>query len=233
MEGLKQIKTTSYVSESGDLFFDVTYLSEDGTVMEKRVPVEVFAQMLLGNLVEKETFVTVPHLPEEVKACRISTMGSNSFDAIVVYKAQKRAMSFYGQHYYLPYPALVGVVSVRNGIKRGCEIYALPTDDPVEETPLMQYPFGNVRRDGSTCYGNILVNDIKGVSDAHKVLDAFLCGDTNDDLYHNQNTEHLSQGKLIEKLLKKETYPVELLCSVGSGSTFGGLLESLGDQGIN
>jgi len=220
-----EIQSKSYVDALGDLFFDVTFKEEDGTVMEKRLSVEQYVSLFSNNCFKKETFYVLPKLQREVLACRISSDRMDSFDAVVCFKAQKRPFSYFGQHYLLPFPTLISLISVRKGVRVDTKLFALKTDEPLEETPLMEYPFGNVNSGGGCCFGNIVVENLKGPEDALAVLDAFLCGDTNGDLYHLQNTKELKQGELIERLQKEELFPNELLkeegkLTVGSLTSF-------------
>jgi len=219
-----QIVSKSFVDELGNLYFDVSYYDSDGTVIEKRIPAEQYITLLENNCAVKETFIKVPKLPEEVLACKVSTENAASFDAVVFMKASKRAFCFCGQHFLVPFPALIAHVVVRDGVKREMKLFALATDEPTDETPLLQYPFGNVGDTGGCCFGNIVVKNITSVEKAVDVLDAFLCGETNGDLYRSQNSEKLSQGKLVEGLVGKEVFPVELLVGVRSGLTVGKLL---------
>ena len=102
----------------------------------------------------------------------------------------------------------------------GVVIFALDTDEPTSESKLFHYPYGNVRESGSICFGNITLK-VKDIADAPKVFDDFLCGKTNNDLYHTQNTRGFSQGELVSYVENLEVYPKELLLK--NGKTFGDL----------
>jgi len=210
---MMDISSKSHVDECGNLYFDVT-VKKNGAVMEKRIEAEAYCKMIAGNLKPQEHFVNVPHLPKEVLICRVSTGKESSFDAVVLFPAKKRAFSYFGRHYFLPFPALIAKVNVRDGRRTGMEMFALPTDEPTDETPLFQYPFGNVYEDGSCCFGNILVEGLTGAAQAPEVLETFLSSITDNDLYHAQNTKRYSQTELIQEIEGKDVFPTELLLAV-------------------
>lgn len=211
-----EIVSKSHVDQLANLFMDVTFKdNKTKEVIEKRMDIETYMQLFKNNVTTPEVMVKVPKLPEEVIACRVSASSEKSFDTVVLCKAQKRAFLYHGMHLYIPFPTLIAQISVREGHKRDMHLYALATDEPTDDTPLMQYPFGNVHGDGGTCFGNILVEGVSGVAESMKVLDAFLCGETNGDLYRGQNSGKMTQGALVELLQTKEVFPVELLVSCG------------------
>lgn len=222
------IKSVSYVDSRGKLFMDVIYNAGD-RVIEKRIGIEDYISLFTENVVqrEKEKFIAVPQIPEEVKKICISSKRENTFKAVVLYPEKKRPFSFEGIPMVIPYPALLAYIYVKDGCSRELRIFALKTDAPGQEEILMEYPFGNCRSSGETCMGNILVEGIKDGSEALRVLDAFLMGTTNNDLYHSQNTAGLSQGALIELIKKKNKFPKKLLvkASCRGIETYGGLLD--------
>lgn len=205
------IISKSYVDKLGNLFFDVSYHDGD-TVMEKRVPIVEYLQMFQDSLEIKENYMTIPRLPDSVLTARVSTSRADTFDAVVFFKSGKRAFSFMEQHYYIPFPALISQISVVKGVRKITKMYALKTDEPVKDTPLMQYPFGNVDNQGFCCYGNIAVQNIRDLSCAPEVITAFLDGATNNDYWStNKLQKKISQGDLIEMLVKKKTFPISIL----------------------
>lgn len=220
-----EMSSKSFTDEHGELYFDVSLKKENGTVVEKRLSVSQYIDLFMQNSVEKETFVVVPQIPKEVIACRLSNNSESSFDAVVLYPAAHRAFAYYGQHFLLPFPALIAKISVRKGVRTQTSLYALSTDKPTDETPLMRYPFGNVNSRGNCCYGNIEVKDVESVAHATDVLDAFLFGETDNDYYEEQNAQGLKQGELIEMLRNLKKFPAKLLIPLEQNITVGKLKE--------
>lgn len=216
------IISKTHFDSLGNLFFDVSVRDGD-TVTEKRLGAEEYLALFKNSLRNQETFTRIPRLPESVPAAYVSSRGGDTFRAVVLFKAQKRPFLFLNQHYLLPFPALIARIVVIDGVKREMQLYALATDEPTEDTPLMNYPFGNVNSTGSCCFGNIVVKALKDVTMAPKVLETFLCGETNNDYWDCWKAKGMKyQGDLVEFLSEKETFPVNLLVSAGS-STVGDL----------
>lgn len=213
------IDAKSYVDQLGNLFFDVSY-TEGDVLIQKRLPVEEYLSLFRTNCKNEETFVSIGKVPESVIHSEISTVRNDTFHAVVFLKAHKRAFSYYGKHFYIPFPAMIAVISVRGGVRQHTYLYALGTDEPTPDTPLMHYPFANVGSGGHCCYGNIVRNNVKDVTDAPAILEDFLCGDTNDDYYSSseRNSENLTQIQVIEAIQNMDSFPVSYLVSHSNGT---------------
>ncbi len=208
------IKAESYVDQLGNLFFDVSYI-EDDTVIQKRVPVEEFISLFKTNCKNEDAFISIGKIPESVIHSEISTNRNDTFHAVVFLRSHKRAFSYYGKHFYIPFPAMMSVISVCKGVRQSTYLFALGTDEPTVDTPLMHYPFANVNAGGHCCFGNIVCENIKDVSGAPAILEDFLCGDTNDDYYSasERNSEKLSQIEILEAIQKMDSFPISYLVS--------------------
>lgn len=210
-----EIISKTHFDSLGNLFFDVSVRDGD-TVTEKRLGAEEYLALFKNSFRDKETFTRIPRLPESVLAAYVSSRNEETFQAVVLFKAQKRPFLFVGQHYLLPFPALIARIVVKDGVRREMQLYALATDEPTEDTPLMNYPFGNVNSTGGCCFGNIVVKDLKDATMAPKVLETFLCGETNNDYWDCWKAKGMKyQGDLVEFLSREETFPANLLVSAG------------------
>ena len=220
MEMKEEFKASSVIDKYGRLYFDICFKKGE-QITEKRVEPQKLAEILLGSIREEMRFIEIPQVPSCVKKARIATDGRpDSFEAVMVYPAQKRGFSFMGNLFFIPFPTLVMKVTYVKGVRKEVVIFALDTDEPTSESKLFHYPYGNVRESGSICFGNITLK-VKDIADAPKVFDDFLCGKTNNDLYHTQNTRGFSQGELVSYVENLEVYPKELLLK--NGKTFGDL----------
>lgn len=218
------IISKTYFDQLGNLFFDVA-VHENGTIVEKRIPAEDYLALFKDSLRSEEKFIKIPKLPENIMAAQVSSMREDTFQAVVLYKAERRAFCFMGQHYLIPMPALIAQIHVEKGVRKKTCLFALTTDEPKQDTPLMYYPFGNVSDSGLCCYGNIVVKEMNNVLYAPAVLDAFLYGDTNGDHWHEKKVKKgTSQGDLVELLAKRKTFPTKWLVESNRG-TVGQLCE--------
>lgn len=215
-----EIISKSVTDDFGNLMMDVT-IKSDGEILHKVIGVEDYLQMFSKNIENKAHFVEVPRLPETVVSAYMDSERADSFKAIVRYPAEKRAFSFMGQQMLLPFPALHARIVVEKGVRKETQLYAIKDLD-AKEPILCQYPFGNVNSyGGGCCYGNIVIQNLKDVSYAPSVLDAFLFGETNNDLWGSKRVKNgagaffETQGDLIEALKGLDSFPEEWLVEVG------------------
>ena len=227
MDGEKNvsIEAKSFIDEDGNLFFDVSFQSGRERI-EKRVGVATFLTLLDDNIREEEKFVSYPKLSANVYAAKISCSDKSSFDCLCIYKAEKRAFAIAGEFFRIPFPTLLMHTKIRKGSRNEMHIYALDTDEPTEQSLVYEYPFANVFKDGNVCMGNIVSKKVSSIKDVDRIFDDFVCGITNDHLYHMQNKMGLTQLELVKYIEKMDTYPKELL--LGNGKTLRALVKQFG-----
>lgn len=227
MDGEKNvsIEAKSFIDEDGNLLFDVRFQSGE-ELIEKRVSVTTFLALFDGNIREQEKFVTFPKLASNVYAAKISSIDKSSFDCLSIYKAEKRAFSFAGEFLRIPFPALLMFTRIRKGARNGIYIFALDSDEVSDQSKIYHYPFANVYSDGNVCMGNIVSSTISSIKGVDLIFDDFICGVTNDHLYHMQNKMGLTQCELVKYIEKMDEYPKELLLE--NGMTMGQLVKKFG-----
>lgn len=212
-----EISSKSEIDKYGNLFFLVTFKKGE-TILEKRMEPTKFAEVLLGSVKSDVKMLEVSSsLPECIKKARIGSDGCRgTFEAVMVFPAQKRGFSFADKIFYIPFPALVMKVVYVNGVKKNDCIFALDTDEPGDNSPLYNYPFGNVYNDGRICFGNIKVN-VSCLEEAPRVFEDFICGRTNHDLYNDNRSgkRNMSQGEFVEMLEKLDSFPMDQLVKNG------------------
>ena len=224
-EKVVSIEAKSFIDEDGNLFFDVGF--QDGKeLIEKRLSVSTFIALLDGNLREEEKYVVFPKLASNVYAAKISSSDKSSFDCLSIYKAEKRAFSIAGELLRIPFPTLLMHTRIRNGARNELHIFALDTDEPDDHSLVYEYPFANVYKDGSVCMGNIVSRQVSSIKEIDTIFDDFICGITNDHLYHLQNKLGLTQLELVNHIKEKDTYPKELLLE--NGNTMESLIKKFG-----
>lgn len=216
MEGnnIFSIEAKSFVDDDGNLLFDVGFQCNEERI-EKRVSVSTFLALLDGNIREEEKFVVFPKLSSNVYVAKISCSDKSSFDCLSIYKAEKRAFAIAGELLRIPFPTLLMHTRIRNGARNELHMFALDTDEPTDLSKVYEYPFANVYKDGSVCMGNIVSMKIESIKDVDFIFDDFICGITNDHLYHMQNKLGMTQLELVKHIEKLDVYPTELLLENG------------------
>lgn len=222
---MMEIISKTLCDECGNLLFDVT-IRKDGEVMHKLLDAEDYLQMFRESVDKKKELVRIPRLPATVVGAKVDPERQDTFEALVKYPPERRAFKYMGQHMILPFPALLAKVEVEKGVRKETCLYALGEDWESEEPTLYRYPYGNVGNVGHCCYGNIVCDGIRDVTLAPSVLDMFLYGETNNDLWGSDKVKGAkekgisSQSDLIETVRDMETYPVDWLVKSGSALKF-------------
>lgn len=215
------INATSEVNGAGKLVFRVS-VKEGDVLKEKTLNVKDFIKLLDMSL-EEGDFVEIPKLPPEIVSAKQDIANPSSYDVVIVYPAAIRPFAIAGEHMMLPFPALCCTAKVRDGKRRDTRMFSLPCDNPTKDTPVTKYPFGNGgSEEGNCCFGNIVIDDIADIRNACNILDAFIFGRTNGDLYNGNVKGYTSQGEFVSYLRELDSFPTELL--VTTGKVFGDLL---------
>lgn len=227
---MNKIHNPSFVSEAvtdklGNTCMRVTCVDKNGMQIEKLLALDDYISLITGSVYDKgNKMVRIGTMPEHYYDGSVSTEG-NSFRVILHLPAEKRALSFGGKHWFVPFPNLIFYFEVKKGTISSKYCYATPAAELSEVTPLLRYPFGNVSSSGSICYGNIALKipDMKHIEDA---CDAFFMSVTNNDYY--EEIAGMKQEKLLTKLKKLESYPPEWLLPLeGKMKTLGDLSKKL------
>jgi hypothetical protein len=208
-----EIISKTFLDTLGNLFFDVSYRTEEGTLIEKRLAAEDYLDLFKSSVSRTETFISIPRLPENVLSAKISDLDRDSFEAVVFLPAKKMQFLYMNQHFLLPYPALVAKIKVVKGERAGMWLFALDTNKPSETSVLYHYPYGNVWESGYCCFGNIRSSYTISLSNVFDVLDDFLMGETNGHLWDSSRVKNKyeSQGALVEAVSKMEKFPKRLM----------------------
>lgn len=146
----------------------------------------------------------------------------DTFKIAVMYPAKRRGIKYYNDTYFVPYPNVLYIYEVRKGYVQTRRCFAVKDKKITPETKLYRFPFGNVNGDsGNMCYGYIRLPKLKNMSEIDKVVDLFLSGAVNDDLWHGNVSKKWKQFELFQYLENKKTFPNNLLVEVeGNATTF-------------
>lgn len=205
----------------GNYLMRIHVEEDDGTVIEKDVPMDVYLKILgdasLSNMAD---LIQMPVLPEHYLTGKISS-SKDTFSVILFYPEEKRAIKFAEKHWYVPFPALVFRFVVKSGIVQAKSCFASSgaiDDDAI----LFSYPFGNVNSEsGNICMGTIKGRHVQTMSDINIIVEDFFMSETNNDYYADNNATSYRQEELLSRLEKMEHFPVEWLKD--SGITLGNI----------
>lgn len=218
MELISKLKTDAL----GGVYMEVSMKNANGEVICKNLDIEDYTNLLKKNVaVKKEEYIDVPSIPGYIKHLKLGVANPQlNFVAWIVIPGQVRGILFNKIPFIVPFPALLARVTVNDGYHRGTKLYALDSADPKKGDNIYYYPYGNCGQNGGCCYGNIKLPKLTGYEEVKEILETWLNGETNNDLYEsNRNKENLSQFDLYNMVKGKEEYPKELL--VKNGMTYG------------
>lgn len=225
--------TAEYVTDTHqDAFWRVS-VREDGKVQTKVLTQEQFANTLRAGTIQKKEkkLFSLGKLPYGYIDAKIASDGT--YDICVLYPKRKYGIRYYKDTYRIPYPNVLYIFSVKNSIVQSKLCFAVKDADIrkgiSDKTPLYSFPFGNVSAgSGSMCFGNIPMPKIPKMEGIDKLVQLFLNGDVNDDLYSPSScsTKNCKQFELYRYLEGKKTFPDSILVPSseyrqGNGKTFG------------
>lgn len=110
------------------------------------------------------------------------------------------------------FPGLLMAITMRvksNGQLEVANHKLFATPNPIirDSDQLYRFPFGNVYSDGGICWGNINPSkNIRTLTQAAGLLDEFLYGRMNSDLYSSGRSSGMSLEKLLESLQDKPEF---------------------------
>lgn len=212
---LKSIRAEMLLDNKKDVFWRVTTTNKKGASSTKVLSHEVYVNMLKNNTI----------IRKEPKRHRLGSLPYGYVDAIygepgdyqiaVLYPAKIRGVKYYNNTYRIPNPNTLFIYDVKRGVVCSKLCFAVKDETITDETILYHYPFGNVGEYGSMCYGNIKLPDVTNMSAIDELVELFLSGDVNDDLYTtSKTTKNCKQFELYEFLEGKKKFPDKILCPV-------------------
>lgn len=214
MAEIESISSQTFTDELGYLYFDVKVKRTDGSEEEKRLSLEDYLILFQEGTKKTTDYREVVKLPKEVSW---AAQGENrdDFKAVVMLPEKVRPVFYMGQIIPdVPFPALCAYVEAKNGERARTRLFAVK--ELGMDAELFRYPFGNVSSiDGNCCFGNIHVTGLRDAGDALKILNAFLEGETNGDLFGGNVAGYLNQADIYEDLRGKKKFPKRLLIGTG------------------
>lgn len=212
-----------------DAFFRVT-CEEKGITTVKNLTVEETLRLLGKSTYENEVKYYDPGEKPYGYVKHFASDRADTFKIALLYPAKKRGVKYFTDTYFVPYPNVLYIYEVRKGYVQTKRCFAVKDKEIKPDTKLYRFPFGNVTGDtGSMCYGNIKFPRLKNMSDIDKVVDLFLSGGVNDDLWHGNISKKWKQFELFQYLENKKTFPSNLLVEVeGNATTFDKVFRATG-----
>lgn len=196
-----------------DAFWRVCHTDSQGVSTTKVISQETFVNLLKANtIVRKEsTKNRLGKMPYGYVDCLYGK--PDEYTIAVCYPAKKRGVVYYNDTYFVPNPNLLFIFKINNGIVAEKRCFAVKTTEITATTPLYQFPFGNVSEAwGSMCYGNIKLPSCIDFSTIDELVQLFLNGQVNDDLYRKEfTTKNCKQFELLKFLSNKKSFPEKIL----------------------
>lgn len=205
-----EVISKTHILKNGDVVMDVTIGKDDGSQITKRgIFLEDYLMLFEKNSLKKEKdLVTIGSLPKGYITGSIGSPGT--FNVAFFVPAEKRAVLYEKMHFYVPFPHLVMGFKIVGGAVAQSLCFA--TDKLDLDGKAYRYPFGNVSEEGGICFGNIALKKCMQIKDVEDIADAFFCSETNNDYFDEYKvTIAVTQGKLLERLKKKEEFPLRWL----------------------
>lgn len=203
--------------KNGDVLVDVTIIEDDGSQVSKSgIALEDYLDLLGENALKKDKdMVHIGQMPEGYIDGYLGEQGT--FKVAFFVPAAKRGVLYEKMHFYVPFPDLVFAFSVQKGVVVSSKCVA--TDGLNEKASVYHYPFGNVHFDSSICFGNIKRRKCDCPKDVEKHVEDFFQSETNNDYFDESKVSiKVTQGKLLEKLSKKDVFPVRWLSPYKHGT---------------
>ncbi len=195
-----------------DAFWRVTTVNSKGASITKVLSHEEYVNLLARNtIVRKEAKKhRLGKLPFGYVDCLYGKPGC--YRIAVMYPEKVRGVKYYKDTYRVPYPNTLYIYTVEKGAVQTKTCYAVKDDVITENTKLWQFPFGNVSDIGGMCYGVIKIPNCTEMSEIDTLVELFLSGEVNDDLYHpSRTTKNCKQFELYKYLTGKKKFPKSLL----------------------
>lgn len=211
-----KIKSETRTLENGDVLMDVTIIQDDGSQVSKSgIALEDYLTLFEKNALKKaKQLVPIGPLPDGYINGYLGE--PEDFDVAFFVPAAKRGVLYGGMHFYVPFPNLVFTFSVRSGLMIYGNCFA--TNELSDKGLAYYYPFGNVSYDGRICFGNIKRQKCTCLKDTEMYVEQFFQSETNNDYFDSSKVSiNVTQGKLLEKLSKKDTFPVRWLSCCKNG----------------
>lgn len=184
-------------------------LSEDVYGRRRQVDIEDLAeifqvlreegQKLDDSIVFK--YPLFPNVKEGVIGTAIHKNGTVTY--LWFCKPGIRPFIFYDETFYVGYPGLLFIFGVQNTKVVGSRLLAVKDEEITLDTELFYYPFSNVYRNHSICWGNYSLPSVERVEDIGVLVRQFFSLPNNQDLYNDNNLSNLPLRELLQELSDK------------------------------
>lgn len=213
----------------GQPYVTVTITDENGFQIKKDMEIDNYINFLSENtrIIREVQRLRVGELPYGYQDGCVATDGS--LRVILIVPKSRRYFND-GTAREVSFPTLVFYLETnKDGILVNSMCYSLKTDNPVRDTELYLYPYGNVAHTGYICWGNGQQHnkEIKTLKDFEKVIEVFFSSKTAPHYYQaGVNTSmKVNHGELVKLMSEKDEFPEEILNP--ADATFAELLDKL------
>ncbi len=210
---LKSVRAELVLDDLKDAFWRVTTTDQRGASMTKVLSHETYVNLLKANtIVRKEPKKhRLGKLPYGYVDCLYGSPGN--YTIAVLYPEKVRGIKYFKDTFRVIHPHMLFIYSIKKGVVQSRRCFAVKDTDITEDTVLYRFPFGNVGEDnGNMCYGGIKLPDCTELSSIDELVQLFLNGEVNDDLYRpSKTTKNCKQFQLYKYLTGKKKFPYSIL----------------------
>lgn len=185
----------------------------DNSKEEKWISLSDVVQ-ILNNSKVGNSYLDLGELPFGYVRGARDVFDASTFLVVMIYPAEKRILTYYGEEMVIPYPELLFEFKVIGGRVVHSGVFSVIHESG--EDYLANYPFGNVYGSGEICWGSNVLPNVRSMKDIELIVGLFFGAVTNNDLYRpGSNIKGLkkftNQKGLLCALEKHEIFPLKWL----------------------
>lgn len=204
------------------LIREISSMNSIEKVSSKRCNIDDFITGILSCASDDSFFTHIGRIPAGyVDSC----IGKTGFRVAIKVEPAKQLTSYFGKEYYIPFPGLVFIFTVKKNKLSESLCFAYKNEFAGMDTELYHYPFSNVYKSGAICWGgnNLQNQAIQKLEEISILPPLFINSDGNNDLFSYGknvkafNSNLIAQDGLLstfyDYLKDKQQFPEELLIS--------------------
>lgn len=195
---------------------------DTGQKKERLVTVESLVKAMMHSFVCKRVSIVLGKVPFGYYEAEVGMLKEKLCATVItVLPASRQIVRYEETAYDVCLPSLVFRFRVEQERITTTEVYVQKDEKPTDKSRLYHYPFGNVNREGTVCWGNNRLPQITELKTLESVMMLFIQSPGNEDLYEGERCcGHKSYAlrQLLEKLKDEERYPDDFLVPIKRGN---------------
>ena len=185
---------------------------ERGAITKKRIAFNDFVDAINRSVVENDNdYMELGAMPKGYYNGGISK--EDSFFGILSVPERKYPAKYHEEGFLIPYPSLVFRFTVKKKRLVDSVVYAVTDANITDKTELYYFPYANVYRNGTICWGENNLPQIGCMEELQLLPELFFGSPYNDDLFQSQWLKHGIHGmyELMKRTSEMDRFPNEWL----------------------